>query len=94
MNYREMLTDDIVNHLKWHNYGKNPYGGEPPIPPLDYSIQGLQYVRIPQFPESILFSEDVCRDYFNSFWKGKSAFESIELMYPSDILQHRIIFLD
>lgn len=42
MDFRENISDDILDYLKWYNFGKNPYGYDFQIPSLEYSLQGIK----------------------------------------------------
>lgn len=93
--YRETLSDDILYHLKYYNYGKNPYGGDIQIPELEYSFKDcLQYFKRPDI--NLMYSEDTDRawEYIDNYINTPSAFECIELFYPSDILKKRIALID
>lgn len=93
MNYRETLPDDIINYLKWNNFGKGAYGNDVQIPALEYSFQdSLSFIRLPEIPIDILFSgdsEDLVQ-YLSQYNNSRSAFSSIELYYPSELLKKRI----
>ena len=93
MDYRETLPNDIIDYLKWNNYGKDSYGNDIQIPALEYSFQdSLSFVRHPEIPENILFSgdsEDLVL-YLSQYYNSRSAFSSIELYYPSELLKKRI----
>lgn len=93
MDCRETLPNDIIDYLKWNNFGKGTYGNDIQIPALEYSFQdSLSFIRHPEIPEDILFSgdsEDLML-YLSQYYNSRSAFSSIELYYPSELLKKRI----
>lgn len=93
MDCRETLPNDIIDYLKWNNFGKGTYGNDIQIPALEYSFQdSLSFIRLPEIPIDILFSgdsEDLVQ-YLSQYNNSRSAFSSIELYYPSELLKKRI----
>ena len=93
MDCRETLPNDIIDYLKWNNFGKGTYGNDIQIPALEYSLQySLSFIRYPEIPDNILFSgdsEDLVQ-YLSQYNNSRSAFSSIELYYPSELLKKRI----
>lgn len=97
MDYRETLPNDIIDYLKWNNYGKDSYGNDIQIPALEYSfLDSLSFIRYPEIPDNILFSGDIedFKVYLHQYHNSKSAFSSIELYYPSELLKKRIALVD
>ena len=97
MNYRETLPDNIINYLKWNNFGKGAYGNDIQIPALEYSfLDSLSFLIFPETPDSILFSDDNSEyeEYILQYDNSKSAFNSIALYYPSEFLNKRIAIAD
>lgn len=92
MDFRESISDDILDYLKWYNYGKDPYGNDFQIPSLEYSLQGLNFTNNP-IPIDIVQDCDALRNWFN-YAEEKSAFDQIFLYWPSDLLKKRISIRD
>lgn len=97
MNYREILPDDIINYLKWNNFGKGAYGNDVQIPALEYSfLDSFSFLIFPEIPDNILFSGDgsEIREYILQYYYSESAFSNIALYYPSEFLNKRIAIAD
>lgn len=96
MDFRETLSSDIIDYLKWNNYGKGAYGNDIQIPALEYSFQdSLSFIKVPEIPDSILFSGySELEVYLSQYYNYKSAFSSIELYYPSELLKKRIALVE
>ena len=97
MDCRETLPNDVIDYLKWNNYGKDSYGNDIQIPALEYSFQdSLSFIRYPEIPDNIFFSGDIedFKVYLHQYHNSKSAFCSIELYYPSALLKKRIALVD
>lgn len=97
MDYRETLPNDIIDYLKWNNFGKGAYGNDIQIPALEYSfLDSFSFLIFPEIPDSILFSDDESepREYILHYYNSKSAFNSIALYYPSEFLNKRIAIAD
>lgn len=95
MDYWETLPNDIIDYLKWYNYGRSPYGNDIQIPKLEYSFtDSLYFIQIPTPPDSVLFSEDELTGWLYQYDRSQSAFYCIEFNFPSDFLKKRIIISD
>ncbi|MCD8235829.1 MAG: dynamin family protein [Prevotellaceae bacterium] len=97
MDYRETLSSDVTDYLKWNNYGRTLYGNDIQIPALEYPfIDSFSFIKRPEIPESILFSGDDSElgEYLSQYNNSKSAFNSVELYYPSEFLKKRIAIAD
>lgn len=97
MDYRETLPNDIIDYLKWNNFGKGVYGNDIQIPALEYSfLDSFSFLIFPEIPDSILFSDDDSEfsEYILHYYNSKSAFNSIALYYPSEFLNKRIAIAD
>lgn len=92
MDFRENISDDILDYLKWYNFGKNPYGYDFQIPSLEYSLQGLNFTNNP-IPVEIVQDNESLRNWLN-YAAEKSAFNQIFLYWPSEILKKRISIRD
>lgn len=92
MDFRENISNDILDYLKWYNYGKGPYGYDFQIPSLEYSLQGLNFTKNP-IPVEIVQDSESLRNWLN-YAEEKSAFNQIFLYWPSDILKKRISIRD
>lgn len=95
MNYRESLPSDIIDYLKWHNYGRNPYGKDIQIPALEYSFENsLCFIKYPEPSENIFFSHDGYGNFLHQYIQEHSAFNNFIFFFPSEFLEKRITIAD